>query len=647
VSFATVLVANRGEIARRVMRSARAMGTRCLAVYTAPDSGAPFVGEADQAIRLDSSYLDAGAVIAAAKTGGADAVHPGYGFLSENAAFARAVTDAGLAWVGPPPEAIERMGDKLAAKALARQAGVPTLPSTEDESGADKVGYPLLVKAAAGGGGKGMRIVSGPDDLAEALTSAKRESLAAFGDDRVFLERYVSRSHHIEIQILGDKHGNLVHLGERECSIQRRHQKIIEEAPSPRVDSALRQALGNSALGLARALGYHSAGTVEFLLDDETGEFFFLEVNTRLQVEHPVTEAITGIDLVREQLRVAAGEKLGLSQDDIAFNGHAVEARLYAEDPAHNFLPATGTLAAFEAAADPTLRWDSGVETGSVVGPEFDPMLAKVIAHAATRNEATGRLALGLERSHLAGLVTNRDFLVAVLRSAEFRAGDTTTDFIERVGPARRRIPDPQEQRFGARAAALWIQAANREQAPVLASTPSGWTNSRLPDQRQVFVHGDDKIEVNYRRLRDGTFRIDGQDTAQVHECTPAGIEVEIGGQRAAVRMTRSGDRLFAHGPHGDIEFQVMPRFELPGLEETAGGLTAPMPGKVIDLRIKAGDTVSAGQTLLVLEAMKMEHPITAPADGVVAELRVSEGEQVENGVLLLSMEGSTETGSS
>ncbi|MBW2401206.1 MAG: ATP-grasp domain-containing protein, partial [Deltaproteobacteria bacterium] len=396
MSFTTLLIANRGEIARRIIRSAHDMGIRCVAVYVDADADAPFVKDADEAVRLDTSYLDAAAILAAASASGAGAVHPGYGFLSENADFAAQVTAAGMAWVGPSPEAIEQMGDKIAAKALAEKAQVPTLRGSEDLGAADQVGYPLLVKAAAGGGGKGMRIVESAEALEESLAAAKREAKSGFGDDRVFLERYVARARHIEIQILGDAHGNIVHLGERECSIQRRHQKILEESPSPRVDANLREAMGEAALRLASELGYESAGTVEFLLDDDSGEFFFLEVNTRLQVEHPVTEMVTGIDLVREQLRIAAGEPLGYEQIDISFSGAAIEARLYAEDPANDFLPATGTLAAFAPSPTPEVRWDSGVTAGSVIGTDFDPMLAKVIAHAPTRREAAGRLALAL-----------------------------------------------------------------------------------------------------------------------------------------------------------------------------------------------------------------------------------------------------------
>ena len=637
--FATLLVANRGEIARRIIRSAQQMGIRCVAVYVDADALAPFVGEADEAVRLDTSYLDGAAVLEAARVTGAEALHPGYGFLSENAAFAAQVMAAGLLWVGPSVECIEQMGDKIAARALAVKAGVPVLPGSESTDDADKVGYPLLVKAAAGGGGKGMRIVESADGLEEGVASAKREAASGFGDDRVFIERYVARARHIEIQILGDEHGKVVHLGERECSIQRRHQKIIEESPSPRVDDKLRQAMADAALGLAGELGYRSAGTVEFLLDDDTGEFFFLEVNTRLQVEHPVTELVTGLDLVREQLRVAAGEPLGYGQEDISSNGWAVEARLYAENPANDFLPETGTLSAFEPAATPELRWDSGVEQGSVIGPDFDPMLGKVIAYAPTREEAAGKLALGLARTHLGGVVTNRDFLVAVLRSEEFLAGDTTTDFIDRVAPARALEPSEAELTHAARVAALWVQGVNRSEATVLATVPSGWQIGRLPDQRLMLDHGEGSIAVRYHSRRDGSFCFDDGSVARVYHWSEQGIDVEIAGRRTRVLVTRAGAQLIVQCGNGDIVFSEQPRFVLPGAEQDEGGFLARMPGKVIELRVKVGDTVADGDTVLVLEAMKMEHPMRANEDGVVVEVRVEEGEQVEAGTLLLVVE--------
>jgi propionyl-CoA carboxylase alpha chain len=405
------------------------------------------------------------------------------------------------------------------------------------------------------------------------------------------------------------------------------------------VDDTLRRRMGEAALSLAHALEYRSAGTVEFLLDDETGEFFFLEVNTRLQVEHPVTEAVTGIDLVREQLRVAAGEMLELDQSQIAFRGAAVEARLYAEDPDNGFLPATGTLRAFNPAASPEVRWDSGVESGSVVGTDFDPMLAKVIAWAPTRAEAAGRLALALERLHLGGVVTNRDFLVATLRTPEFLSGDTTTDFIERVDPPRRLAPDALEVQRLARAAALWIQGENRAGARVLERIPSGWRNARLPDQRIAFLFQGERVPVAYRRLRDGTFQVDGEVVARLHAWSPDAIDVEIDGRRLRARMTRVDESVVVHGPRGDATLEVEPRFVVPGSADAHGGFVARMPGKVIQLRVAVGDAVAAGDTVLVLEAMKMEHPMRAAEDGIVMAVHVALGDQVEAGTLLLVVE--------
>ena len=643
MTVASLLVANRGEIARRVFRTARAMGMRCVAVYVDADADSPFVREADEAVRLDTGYLDGDAVIAAALATGAEAIHPGYGFLSENADFAAAVAAAGLTWVGPPAAAIAAMGDKLAAKHLAVEAGVPTLPSSDDPTAASAVGFPLLVKAAAGGGGKGMRVVTTEAELADAVAGARREAGTSFGDDRVFLERYVARARHVEVQILGDAHGGLVHLGERECSIQRRHQKIIEESPSPVVDDAMRAAMGDAALRLARAIGYQSAGTVEFLVDDDTREFFFLEANTRLQVEHAVTEEVTGIDLVREQLRIAVGEPLGCTQDDISFAGHAIEARLYAEDVPAGFLPATGTLVAFEPAPGPAVRWDSGVEVGSAVGLAFDPMLAKVIAHAPTRAEAAGRLALALERLHVGGVTTNRDFLAATLRHTAFLDGDTTTDFIDRVGPAPQAELTPDERARLATVAALWLQGDNRRRAGALASVPSGWRNGRLPAQQVALTVDGETMEVRYQAERDGSFEVQvgasEPTTARVHTWSEGALDAEVGGRRRVTRITRAGADLHLQGQRGTHTVAVVPRFVVPGSEVPQDGLVAPMPGVVLEVRCAHGDHVAARQTLVVLEAMKMEHHVRAPADGVVSEVRVAVGQHVENGTLLVEFE--------
>lgn len=696
-AFSSVLVANRGEIARRVFRTARSMGLGCVAVYVDADADEPFVAEADRAVRLSTGYLDDEAIVAAAVDSGADAVHPGYGFLSENAAFARSVAGAGLTWVGPTPEVIEAMGDKLTARAAAAAAGLAVLPSSSDATDPAPVGFPLLVKATAGGGGKGMRLVADPADLEAAVAAARREAERAFGDGRVYLERYVARARHVEIQILADAHDGCVHLGERECSIQRRHQKIVEESPSPAVDADLRARMGQAAVGLARSVGYRSAGTVEFLLDADTGEFYFLEVNTRLQVEHPVTEAVTGIDLVREQFRVAAGEPLEFGPGDVAAAGHAIEVRLYAEDPAAGFLPAVGTLAAFEPAAEPAVRWDSGVEPGSKVTVDFDPMLAKVIACAPSRGEAAARLALALDRLHLGGVTTNRHYLTEVLRSEAFGAGDTTTDFVERVELAPRRVLGGAERESAAVAAAMWLTAEARAEAPVLGFMPAGWRLGRLIDERVELEIDGSETTVSYRLQRDGSFAVkvvpsgsdparesaaDGEDAASsgpaesaaadslesddrggdavdsspgkaaaadrsesagegvavVHGWSRERIDVEWNGIRAGYRVTRAGDDVYLTGSRGTVTARVVPRFAVPGRSATVnGGLAAPMPGKVLEVSVEPGQRVEAGRVLVVLEAMKMEHRVTAPADGTVTAVLVAVGDQVATGAELLA----------
>jgi len=692
----TLLIANRGEIARRIIRTASAMGIATVAVYAEPDAGAPFVTEADRAVALPGrsaagTYLSIDALLHAADRAGADAVHPGYGFLAERAEFAAAVTAAGLTWVGPPAEVIEVMGDKLAAKRLLADVGVPVLESWEvtgddlpDLSGLPR---PLIVKAAMGGGGKGMRVIwAGPGaELAEAVAAARREAAAAFGDGTVFLERYITGARHVEIQILADSHGGLVHCFERECSVQRRHQKIIEECPSPAVDPGLRERMGAAALAAAKAVGYLGAGTVEFVLEP-SGEFWFLEVNTRLQVEHPVTEAVTGVDLVREQLLVAQGQPLSVTQAGLEITGHAIEARLYAEDPAAGFLPATGTLLDWCPAASPPCRWESGVAAGSVVGVEFDPMLAKVIAHAPARTEAARALALALERTRIRGVTTNRDLLVAALRHPDFLAGRTTTSFIERSAVPLARQPAPAELAAAAIGAALAAQAANRAAAPVLASLPSGWRNTVMPPERAEYRHGTGAVVVSYARQRDGRFAVTvtgaglgpeespgpGEPAAPgspappvpgspdpgsaaapgspappapqapqarmvtVHHTGDGWIDFEEGGRRHRLHVFSRGDRVWVQGPDGDVALTAVPRFPDAGAGgEVAGGLVAPMPGTVLAVHAAAGDTVAAGQLLMILEAMKMEHRITAPHAGTLREVRARHGDQVAGGDLL------------
>ena len=636
MTFHKLLIANRGEIACRIIKTAHEMGISCVAVYTEADTHSPFVRMADQAIKLSDSYLNGNEIINAAKQTGAEAIHPGYGFLSENAKFARAVQKEGLIWVGPNSRVITSMGDKLKAKDIAEKAGVPTLPMTTDPKKANTIGYPILIKAAAGGGGKGMRIVEDKKDLKEAIAGAQREAKTGFGDDRVFIERYVASSRHIEIQILGDSQGNIVHLGERECSIQRRHQKIIEESPSPRVDSEMRAAMGDAAIKLAKKLKYESAGTVEFLVDDKTGEFWFLEVNTRLQVEHPVTEEVTGKDLVYEQLRIARGEELGYSQDDITWNGSSIEARLYAEDPSNDFLPATGTLIAYESDANIDARWDTGIEQGSVVGTDFDPMLAKVITKGKTRVDAANKLALALESLHIGGVTTNRDFLVASLRSEDFLKGKTTSDFIEKTNPQRAVVLKGSSLENATSAAALWIQGQNRENANILKEIPTGWRNSRLPRQKITLSYIDNEVEVTYKSNRDGSFAVNDETTAKVIDWTPSGIDIEINTSRFYSKITQADDNIVVHGPWGDALFKILPRFTLPGSEIQAGGLIAPMPGKVIDLKVKVGSKVKKGDTLVILEAMKMEHQVKASEDGKVTKVLIKKDDQLENGALLM-----------
>ena len=636
MTFHKLLIANRGEIACRIIKSAHDMGISCVAVYVDADADSLFVKQADEAIRLTDSYLNSKEIIAAAKATGAQAIHPGYGFLSENAKFSRDVIKEGLIWVGPNSKVITSMGDKLKAKVLAEKAGVPTLPMTTDPKKASSIGYPLLIKATAGGGGKGMRIVDSNKELKESILGAQREALSGFGDDRVFIERYVASSRHIEIQILGDSYGNVVHLGERECSIQRRHQKIIEESPSPRVDPEMREAMGQAAVNLAKKLKYESAGTVEFLVDDKTGEFWFLEVNTRLQVEHPVTEGVTGKDLVYEQLRIARGEELGYTQEEIEWSGSSIEARLYAEDPSNDFLPATGKLIAYEPDSNIEARWDTGVEQGSIIGTDFDPMIAKVISTGKSRTDAANKLALALESLHIGGVITNRDFLVSSLRSEAFHEGLTTSDFIEKVNPQRSIPMSGENLELSSSVAALWIQGLNRRNSNVLNQIPSGWRNSKLPRQKLSFRCLEEETTINYIRRRDGSFNLNNGSVANIFKWEESGIDIEIDGRRFYAKVTQDSKTIVVHMPWGNAVLEILPRFTLPGSEVQAGGLIAPMPGKVIDLKVKVGTKVKKGDTLVILEAMKMEHQVKASEDGKVTKLLVKKDEQLENGALLM-----------
>ena len=634
-----LLIANRGEIASRIIKSAHQMGISTVAIYTDPDTNSPYVREAKEAFKLESSYLDAKKIIEIATTANVDAIHPGYGFLSENSNFANLVSKSNIKWVGPSANAIKKMGDKLTAKKLSEKASVPTLQMTNDPKEAKKIGYPLLIKAAAGGGGKGMRIVESQKDLKESIASAQREAEGGFGDKRVFIERYIAKSRHIEIQILGDSYGNIVHLGERECSIQRRHQKVVEESPSPVVDEELRNKMGAAAIKIASLLKYESAGTVEFLFDETTKEFWFLEVNTRLQVEHPVTEEVTGIDLVKEQLKIANGEPLNFSQDDIEWFGSSIEVRLYSEDPGNNFLPVTGKLIAFEPTEDPLVRWDTGVETGSEITPNFDPMLAKIISYGETRIEAANKLALALENSHFGGLKTNRDYLISILRSDEFLKGNTTTDFLERAKIKDEINLNEEEIYFLAIAASMWIQGKNRYESEVLSNLSSGWNNARLPMQEIKLQFNDKPLTVKYKNNREEIFTTDKNNSAKINSWDKNFIDVEIDNTRIRSKVTFDNELLLIQSKSGDVLFKILPKFETAKKASIEGGLNAPMPGKVVEIKIKKGAKIKKGDTLIILEAMKMEHKVLAPSDGKVKEILINKDEQVENGATLVVLD--------
>ncbi len=634
-----LLIANRGEIASRIISSSHDMGISCVAIYTEADKDTPYVREADQAFKLSDSYLNSKEILDIALKSNSDAIHPGYGFLSENAAFANQVKKLNIKWVGPSSNAIKKMGDKLTAKEIAIKANVPTLPMTSDPKKANSIGYPILVKAAAGGGGKGMRIVEKAKDLKESIKAAEREAEGGFGDKRVFLEKYIKRSRHIEIQILGDAFGNIVHLGERECSIQRRHQKIVEESPSPIVDEEMREKMGEAAIKLASKLKYESAGTVEFLVDEKTKEFWFLEVNTRLQVEHPVTEEVTGIDLVKEQLRIASGEELGYEQIDIDFYGSSIEVRLYAEDPGNDFLPVTGKMIAFEPSDDPLVRWDVGIESGSNITANFDPMLAKVISFGETRLEAANKLALALENSHFGGMKTNRDYLVSILRSKEYLDGDTTTDFVERVN-LNSEVDLTEEEIFNfAKVGAMWMQGKNRSEAMVLQNIQSGWNNARLPYQEVKLLLDDQEYRVKYKSLKDGNFVSTESEIIRMFDWYEDFIDVEISNVRYRSKITKDDDLLLIQTHKGNLLFKILPKFNITQEEAIKGGLTAPMPGKVVEIKIKKGSNIKKGDTLVILEAMKMEHKVLAPDNGKIKEVLIKENDQVENGQTLVVLD--------
>ena len=673
----TLLIANRGEIAVRIAEVCRELGIRSVAVYSEPDRELPHVRAADVAVPIGGrspaeSYLDAAKVLAAAARSGADAVHPGYGFLSESPDFAQAVLDAGLVWVGPTPESMRSMALKVEARRIAGAAGVPVVPGAELDSdasadqlraAAEKVGFPVLVKASAGGGGRGMRVVESADALVEAVESARREAQSAFGDSTVFLERYLAGSRHVEVQVFGDQQGTVLHLGERDCSVQRRHQKVVEETPSPGLTDSVRESMLKAAVALARSIKYFGAGTVEFIVagDGAAQEFFFLEMNTRLQVEHPVTELAYEVPLIEWQVRVAEGDPLLVEQSDLVAIDSVVEVRLYAEDPAHGYAPGSGVLRRFVMSDD--VRVDSGFESGSEVGTHYDPMLAKLIAAAPSRREATLRLAGALRAAIIHGPVTNRDSLVAVLESDDFLAGRTSTAFLdehpELLAP---KVPIERERLHLAAAviAAAHVARAGlgSEPASATAFAPAGWRNVAAVPQARAFVVGDVSVTVAYEVRRDGAWRV-GFTEAPVELIGAADIEWLDVPVRSSATTTDEGDvmvdleadeRVFARVVDADgfvtvhdgvfnSRFGQVPRFAGEVDDLRAGGSTTPVPGTVTLVLVSVGDAVVAGQTLVVLEAMKMEHRIVAAADGVVDAVLVEVGQSVDAHQVVVTVE--------
>jgi 3-methylcrotonyl-CoA carboxylase alpha subunit len=659
--FSKILIANRGEIACRVIRTARRMGIATVAVYSDADAKALHVATADEARRIGppaarDSYLNIAAIIEAARDSGAEAVHPGYGFLSENAEFAEACAAAGLVFIGPPPAAIRAMGSKAAAKELMAAHGVPLVPgyhgADQDDAcllaAAEKIGFPVLLKASAGGGGRGMRVVEGAGDFAAALDGARREARGAFGDDHMLVEKYLDRPRHIEVQVFGDMHGNVVHLFERDCSVQRRHQKVVEEAPAPGLDAAHREALGDIAVTAARAVGYVGAGTVEFVAADD--RFCFIEMNTRLQVEHPVTEAVTGLDLVEWQFRVAAGERLPLRQEEIVLAGHAIEARLYAEDPGRGFLPQTGTLHGLRLPPADLARTDTGVRAGDVVTPFYDPMIAKIVARGEDRAGALARLRRALAETAMLGVATNLGFLARVAASPEFAAGPVDTGFIERHRASL--IPERKAAPLAALAAAvldrLHARAAAARAVAVTSADPhspwarhDGWRLGGASHHEVVLRDGDAERRLSAtRRDEEWLLRVDGHELAARAEPGPdGGLALVLDGVRSRAIVLSHGTELavFVDGAGWRLA-EIDPLAPREGAQASSGRLTAPMPGRVTRLLVEPGARVRRGDALMVIEAMKMEHTVAAPADGVVAAVHFAVGDPVEEGAELIAL---------
>ncbi|OGB70850.1 MAG: 3-methylcrotonyl-CoA carboxylase [Burkholderiales bacterium RIFOXYC12_FULL_65_23] len=668
--FKKILIANRGEIACRVAATAHRLGIKTVAVYSDADAGAKHVAACDEAVHIGGSspkdsYLRWQAILQAAKATGAQAIHPGYGFLSENEEFAQACADAGLVFIGPPPAAIKDMGLKAESKQLMERAGVPLVPgyhgANQDpallQAEADRIGYPVLIKASAGGGGKGMRAVDRSEDFAAALASCQREARNSFGDDAVLIEKYVQRPRHIEIQVFGDTHGNIVYLFERDCSVQRRHQKVLEEAPAPGLTPELRAQMGLAAVAAARAVNYVGAGTVEFIVEQRAGgdmNFFFMEMNTRLQVEHPVTEAITGLDLVEWQLRVAAGEPLPLRQDQLQIKGHAIEARICAENPERQFLPATGRLDHYRKPAHDSfqiapLRFDDGVREGDEISPFYDSMVAKLIVHGDTREQALARLDDALAQTHIVGLATNVQFLRRVLRSPSFAGADLDTALIERERAVLFGQDEVGLPLAVAAAVAQTLLAERTTEGADPFSKTDGWRSHGVCARRFAFDYLGERVAATLSYQRDAELQLTVGEGAQVvagklqfalRQGGDWALDIRFGAQRSLVTVYLDGERVELFTPQGAaqlVEIDLLAHAGDSGAE--AGRLTAPMPGKMVAFLVAAGERVAQGQPLAVMEAMKMEHTIAAPAAGVVTELLYAVGDQVGDGAELLKLE--------
>jgi acetyl-CoA carboxylase biotin carboxylase subunit len=642
VMIKKILIANRGEIAVRIIRTCRELGIASVAVFSEADASAPHVSSADQAVCIgpapsSESYLCVEKVLAAAKSTGADAIHPGYGFLAENAVFAKACVDANLIFIGPSPEVIEKMGSKTVAKKIVMEAGVPVIPGYE--FGDENMIFPILLKASAGGGGKGMRIVRQASDMSAAIESAKREAQSAFGDATLLIERYVERPRHIEVQILGDHHGHLVHVFERECSIQRRHQKIIEESPSPALDAVLRDQICDAALTVARAIGYQNAGTVEFVLAPN-GDFFFLEVNTRLQVEHPVTEYVSGLDLVAEQIRVAEGSVLSFEQADLTQEGVSMELRIYAEDPKNNFMPVTGTLSDWHFPSKEGLRLDSGVRAGTEIGIHYDPMLAKLIGYAPSRGECIRKLLGGLRRFSIGGMISNRELLIAILEDELFAEGQFDTHYLDQNLSRLTAAPMSSENRSLAASAIAISHERHRHLSSELSSIPSGYRNNLGCTQSMGYECEGEQYSLSYQALGRECYRVEIEDECRdishVRWNSPRLEFTDGQGVRHNFRIITDDNLVHCHSSEASVSIRIQARFPERGSETVAGACVAPMPGKVIAMSVVVGQTVKRGETLLILEAMKMEHSVLSSSDGVVEEILVDEGQQLEANALLV-----------